>query len=121
MKKKLFKFLKILLISPMLLVAACSCGKNSSAELGSLPSVDLKAGGIAYEAFKSTLTEQKAYDTELSNFSKSIDNYDVGLVDNGDSVTFIFKIKLFHGRMLKDGWFTYAVRKSDWSVHRMQQ
>ena len=110
-----------LIIAIVVSVASCTTAQHSSDTAVLLPSGELKAGGLAYEAFKNTLAGQKVFDNELSRFASSIDNYGVSSVDNGDSYTFMFKIKLFHGRMLKDGWFTYVVNKADWSVRRIVQ
>ena len=79
----------------------------------------LKAGGIAYQAFEQTLSSEKKATGELGQFVSSIDNYDVALEDKGDSFLFIFKVKPFHGRILKDGWFTFTVSKNGWKVEKI--
>ena len=79
----------------------------------------LKAGGIAYQAFEQTLSNEKKATGEFGQFVSSIDNYDVALEDKGDSFLFIFKVKPFHGRILKDGWYTFSVSKNGWKVEKI--
>jgi hypothetical protein len=79
----------------------------------------LKAGDIAYQAFGQTLSSEKKATGEFGQFVSSIDNYDVALEDKGNSFLFIFKVKPFHGRILKDGWYTFSVSKNDWKVEKI--
>lgn len=79
----------------------------------------LKAGGVAYQAFEQTLSSEKEVKGEFGRFVSSTDNYDVVLEDKGDSFLFIFKVKRFHGRILKDGWYTFSVSKNDWDVRKI--
>jgi|GEM_PF-5465567 len=114
-----FRWPPILLV--LTLTVSCTAANHSLEGRNDISPAELKAGGIAYSAFEITLDGQKAFDNDLSKFSKSINNYDVSVEDNGLSFTFTFKIKPFHGRMLKDGWFSYVVNKDDWVVHQVKQ
>jgi hypothetical protein len=79
----------------------------------------LKAGGIAYQAFEQALLSEKKAGGELGQFVSSTDNYSVTLEDKGESFLFIFKAKPFHGRILKDGWYTFSVSKNGWNVEKI--
>jgi hypothetical protein len=79
----------------------------------------LKAGGIAYQAFEQTLSSEKKAPGEFGQFVSEIGNYDVALEDKGNSFLFIFKVRPFHGRILKDGWYTFSVSKTGWNVEKV--
>lgn len=78
----------------------------------------LKAGGLAYQAFAQKLSSEKKATGEFGQFVSSVDNYDVTVEDKGDSFLFIFKVKQFHGQILKDGWYTFSVSKNTWKVEK---
>lgn len=98
-----------------------SCAESSQPPLANITvqANVLKAGGIAYQAFEQTLSSEKEANGEFGRFVSSANNYDVALEDKGDSFLFIFKVKRFHGRILKDGWYTFSVSKNDWNVRRI--
>ena len=104
-----------------LLTTISSCKYAPGSTGNTLSPAELRAGGIAYEAFNYTLANKKTFHNDISEFARSIDNYDVAITDDDDHFTFTFKIKLFRGRTLKDGWFVYVVNKGDWRVQRIAQ
>ena len=104
------------------LISSASCaGSHQPLTVGitTVQANALKAGGIAYQAFEQTLSSEKKAAGEFGRFVSSIDNYDVALEDKGDSFLFIFKVKPFHGRIPKDGWYTFSVSKNGWNVEKI--
>jgi hypothetical protein len=49
--------------------ASCTALQSSSGAVTLISSDELKAGGLAYEAFKNTLATQKVFDNDLSRFA----------------------------------------------------
>jgi hypothetical protein len=108
-----------LTVSSLISLVSCAESRQPLATGATMHANALKAGGIAYQAFEQTLSGEKKASGEFGQFVSSIDNYDVALEDKGDSFLFIFKIKPFHGRTLKDGWYTFIVSKSNWKVEKI--
>jgi hypothetical protein len=107
----------------LLLISASSCAESNqptSAD-ATIAADALKAGGIAYQRFAQTLLSEKKSDGEFGKFISSTDNYEVTFKDSGDTFSFTFKLKPFHGRLPKDGWITYAVGKADWVAVEIKQ
>jgi hypothetical protein len=103
----------------LLLSVSCTDSRRPLAAATTVQAKALKAGGLAYQAFEQTLSKEKKSTGEFGNFVSSVDNYDVAVEDKEDSFLFIFKVKPFHGRILKDGWYTFSVSKNDWKVEEV--
>ena len=103
----------------LLLSVSCTDSRRPLAAATTVQAKALKAGGLAYQAFEQMLSKEKKSTGEFGNFVSSVDNYDVAVEDKGDSFLFIFKVKPFHGRILKDGWYTFSVSKNDWKVEEV--
>jgi hypothetical protein len=121
MKIPLLRLCRVALIGLSLISSISCAGSRQPLTVDTTVEANaLKAGGIAYQAFEKTLLSEKKAAGEFGEFVSSIDNYNVTLEDKEDSFLFIFKVKPFHGRILKDGWFTFSVSKSGWNVDKIE-
>jgi hypothetical protein len=75
----------------------------------------VKASDVAYTTFVGSL-KKMGENSDLENFAREVENYDMHVKEQSDTYTFTFFIRHYHGRSLKGGGASFVIQKSTYKV-----